>query len=411
MRADSLSGRLVIITVLCVFAGVLRGFSFNGEPGQLLDNKNIAASDLYDPARHVYLLYPGVYRANEVRTNSVQIGIIDSGIMIDHPQIKGLIAGSKDFTGDGIEDRIGHGTLVTLIFLYGVEESSDVPEVPSIIVAKVARKDGRILQEDVIKAIDWIAGYNVLLINISIGFHGSPQDYEPLREALERHPEVRFYCAAGNDGPDVTVYPAAFDLKNVISIGLVGTNGLPDPISGKAAVYRQLPPYKNLISLPKYEMFRGINALQKHNLREAAEFFYLTLKDGSPAEKADAHMELAHVDIEEKEFNEALEQNRLAAELVGWNDKLYNERGWIEILQGQQSSAEQDIKKAIEINSAEPLYYKRLGDLYVMEGKTKEALDQYVLALQLAPDDNQLKRLISKARYLLSLEEHKTNGN
>ena len=411
MWADSLSGRLVIITFLCVFAGILKGFSSNGEPGQLLDNKNIVASDLYNPAKQEYLLYPGVYRANEVRTNSVRIGIIDSGIMIDHPQIKGLIADSKDFTGDGIEDQIGHGTMVTLIFLYGAEESSDVPEVPSIIVAKVARKDGKILQEDVIKAIDWIAEHDVVLINISIGFRGSSQDYEPLREALERHPEVRFYCAAGNDGPDVIVYPAAFDLKNVISVGLVGTNGLPDPISGKATAYSQLPPYKNLISLPKYEIFRGIKALQKHNIQEATEFFYLTLKDGDTEEKADAYMELAHVDIEEKQFNEALQQNQLAVELVGRNDKLYNERGWIEILQGQRSSAEQDIQKAIEINSTEPLYYKRLGDLYIMEGKTKAALDQYILALQLSPNDNQLQRLVSKARYLLSLEEHKRNGN
>ena len=90
---------------------------------------------------------------------------------------------------------------------------------------------------------------------------------------------------------------------------------------------------------------------------------------------------------------------------------MYNERGWIEILQGQRSSAEQDIQKAIEINSTEPLYYKRLGDLYIMEGKTKAALDQYILALQLSPNDNQLQRLVSKARYLLSLEEHKRNGN
>ena len=95
--------------------------------------------------------------------------------MIDHPQIKGLIADSKDFTGDEIENQIGHGTMVTLISLYGAKESSDVRSAMDKILAKVARKKGKILQEDVIKAIDWIAEHDVVLINISMASVALPR--------------------------------------------------------------------------------------------------------------------------------------------------------------------------------------------------------------------------------------------
>ena len=81
-----------------------------------------------------------------------------------------------------------------------------------------------------------------------------------------------FIAAAGNDGPDVIVYPAAFDLKNWSYLLFCGDERTAHPISGKATAYSQLPAYKNLISLPKIEIFRGIKDLQKRDIQEATSF-------------------------------------------------------------------------------------------------------------------------------------------
>jgi tetratricopeptide (TPR) repeat protein len=43
--------------------------------------------------------------------NSNRVAVIDSGVLTDHPLLQGAIVDMQDFTGEGIEDLNGHGTI------------------------------------------------------------------------------------------------------------------------------------------------------------------------------------------------------------------------------------------------------------------------------------------------------------
>ncbi|MBW2341024.1 MAG: S8 family serine peptidase [Deltaproteobacteria bacterium] len=40
----------------------------------------------------------------------VKVAVLDTGVDLDHPDLKTAIIGTRDFTGDGVEDKNGHGT-------------------------------------------------------------------------------------------------------------------------------------------------------------------------------------------------------------------------------------------------------------------------------------------------------------
>ena len=108
------------------------------------------------------IYYPDVPDGGKSPANAIKVGIIDSGMILNHPQIAGYIKESKDFTGEGIEDVLGHGTAVALQLLYGVKQ--DNPPI-ALINAKVVNAKGNISEENVIKAIDWVASSGAKTVN------------------------------------------------------------------------------------------------------------------------------------------------------------------------------------------------------------------------------------------------------
>jgi len=157
--------------------------------------------------------------------NSVTAAILDSGVAADHPQLKGLIAEQKDFTGEGIEDRIGHGTIVTIRVRAG---ASDTPI--RFIIGKVARADGTISKEDLIAAINWAAQRGARVVNMSLGFREDAVDYSELCFIIAKNSQIVFVAAAGNFGPTVRVYPAACHISNLIAVAT------PDDWSGRGDI-------------------------------------------------------------------------------------------------------------------------------------------------------------------------------
>lgn len=201
---------------------------------------------------------------------SITVAVIDSGVISDHPQLKGLIAEQKDFTGEGPEDRIGHGTVVTIIFvgsyltnserILGVRDSPS----PRMIVAKVVNADGTIDKNIVISAIEWVAQQGAKVVNLSLGFREGTGDYSDLCYVIAQHPEIEFIAAAGNFGPNVKLYPAACSSDNLISVGLT------DSWSGKGDIVSPSEKGKyRLISLPSGEIANTAADL-KNNKRTIA---------------------------------------------------------------------------------------------------------------------------------------------
>ena len=145
-----------------------------------------------------------------------RVGIIDSGIDANHPQIVSeSIVAQADFTGEGINDVLCHGTIVSI--LSSALNVSSI--VPALVIAKVAFEDGTVSYEAVLDAIEWVTTEDVSFVNLSLGFIEGESDYSELCHLIGSKEDVLFVAAAGNFGPDVLVYPASCDVENMLCTG------------------------------------------------------------------------------------------------------------------------------------------------------------------------------------------------
>lgn len=147
---------------------------------------------------------------------SSRIAVVDSGLMLDHPLIKRNLIKSVDFTGEGPQDSIGHGTLVALIIL------ARMPKTPLFNV-KVINSDGRASEDNIIKGIKWSVAEGAEIINLSVGVYrekyGLPEckgDCELCRAAEDATKDGVIICAAAGNEPGVTCCPAKVGVvKNI----------------------------------------------------------------------------------------------------------------------------------------------------------------------------------------------------
>lgn len=181
----------------------------------------------------------------------LKVAVLDTGMMLDNPWIKPRVLKSKDFTGEGAEDRNGHGTLVTLLLIAG-----SVPWVPfRLLNAKVLGSNARGSEENVIKGIKWAVEEEVDLIHMSVGVprekygmsecKGGCELCRAAEDATRRG--ILVVAAAGND-PGYTCCPAKVGLvreKTVIASGaIVPETGQIAPYSGIGNSYAPEPRYR-----------------------------------------------------------------------------------------------------------------------------------------------------------------------
>ena len=131
-----------------------------------------------------------------------KIAIIDTGIMTHHPLLQGRIADTIDFTGEGIEDVSGHGTLVTLIALMAA---------PSLdfYIAKVLDKNNSGSEKNIIEGVKWAISKGVGGINLSLGQIKECAEECELKKELDRAKDKNIFVtvAAGNN-PNMEFCPA-----------------------------------------------------------------------------------------------------------------------------------------------------------------------------------------------------------
>jgi len=142
----------------------------NGIPGK----KGAYLNQVYDPKIHKYFvpIFPDdpffenirkIHR-NGYNGSNIKVAVVDTGLMLDHPWINRSIEKSIDFTGEGVEDLNGHGTMVALILL------ATAPGV-KIFNVKVMDSEGRGTEKDLIKGIEWAVQEGAQIINLSVGVY------------------------------------------------------------------------------------------------------------------------------------------------------------------------------------------------------------------------------------------------
>ena len=181
---------------------------------------------------------------------SVVVGIIDSGISISHKDLaaniyinKNEIPGNKidddnngyiddvngwDFAnGDNtVEDQFVniHGTHVAGIISASLNSGGISGVAPESKILPLKFINGRSgYTSDAIEAIEYAKTLGVGIINCSWG----SERYNPALKDAMRDSDILFVCAAGNEGRDVLstpIYPACFDLPNILSVAAVDEN-------------------------------------------------------------------------------------------------------------------------------------------------------------------------------------------
>lgn len=184
----------------------------------------------------------------------VPFALIDSGIQQGHPQLQKLIIAQKDFTREGLDDALGHGTGVALSFLYFhfspemqkiKELHPELDRLPGILSARVIGRRPvapQVTVDRIIAAIHWLATQKAKVVNLSIAMLEGTASFDKLCTVIAKHEEMLFIVAAGNFGPDAVVYPAACPAPNKLVSGAVSPEGQVAEYSGRSDVVTPLPP-------------------------------------------------------------------------------------------------------------------------------------------------------------------------
>lgn len=152
--------------------------------------------------------------------NKVKVGVIDTGVYANHPELKNQIVANKnamDPMKKGLADT--HGTHVAGIIGaeknngvggYGIAPNSDIVSID--VFNRSMFVTDYVIAEGILEAIR----QKVKVVNMSLGtYMPSPILQDAVQKAIDSG--IVIVAAAGNDGDSIQNYPASFD--GVISVG------------------------------------------------------------------------------------------------------------------------------------------------------------------------------------------------
>ncbi|MBQ9985208.1 MAG: S8 family serine peptidase, partial [Oscillospiraceae bacterium] len=152
----------------------------------------------------------------------ITIGVIDTGVWKDHPDLKHLNIQGYDYgdMDEDFSDPAGHGTHVTGRIAAAINEigvDSLAPKA-TVVMFKCMDKSGEQPVSAIDKAIRAAVDYGCDVINMSLG---TSKDSDTLREAVQYaiDKDVIIVAAVGNYANSTLYYPAAYD--GVIGVGAV----------------------------------------------------------------------------------------------------------------------------------------------------------------------------------------------
>jgi hypothetical protein len=169
------------------------------------------------------------------------VGVIDSGIDPEHADFKDAEGNSRigaylDFTGEGTEDVIGHGTHVAGT-IGGTGAASGgayrgMADQTKFKVAKVFGLKGETDESVILAAMKWMAGGEgngpkVDVLNMSLGGPGDP-NVDPLSSMVNRltvNDKILVVAAAGNEGPWTSSVGSPGNARYALTVGGVNKDG------------------------------------------------------------------------------------------------------------------------------------------------------------------------------------------
>lgn len=156
----------------------------------------------------------------------VRIAVLDTGVDATHPDLKGQVTASKNFTNSSnTGDKVGHGTHVASIAAgtgaKGGGTYKGVAPGAEILNGKVLDDSGFGDDSGILAGMEWAAAQGADVVNMSLG-GGDTAEIDPLEAAVNKlsaDKGILFAIAAGNSGPKSIGSPGSADAA--LTVGAV----------------------------------------------------------------------------------------------------------------------------------------------------------------------------------------------
>ena len=172
----------------------------------------------------VHIGVPDVWSITQGR--GVRIGVIDTGIQSDHPDLVGCVVGGVDCVDDNINswlDDNGHGTSVATVI--GARKNGvgivGVAPLSYLYSIKVLNSKGSGYISAIIEGYKWALQERLDVVNMSLGSYSRSQAMEDVMMVAARQ-GMATCAASGNDGRDGECYPARS--YNAVIVGATGAD-------------------------------------------------------------------------------------------------------------------------------------------------------------------------------------------
>ena len=156
-------------------------------------------------------------------------GIIGYGVNSDHPQLKGLVIGEKDFTGEGLQPSQNRGTIEALMTIrYALiiaskeaGSSSNKANLPLIVSAKVLGKkaaSNQEIAERLVQAVQWLSAMDARFATINMPLPGGDNNYTALCHAMDST-DILYTIAVEDLRKGSIGYPSICKPKTMMVVG------------------------------------------------------------------------------------------------------------------------------------------------------------------------------------------------
>ncbi|MFJ7159963.1 S8 family peptidase [Streptomyces sp. NPDC101118] len=158
-----------------------------------------------------------------------RVAVLDTGADTAHPDLKGRVAASENFTdSDTADDRQGHGTH-TISTVGGSGAASGgagkgVAPGAELLNGKVLNDGGYGLDSWIIAGMEWAVAHKADVVSMSLGDPSQRDCTDPLAaaaEALSRTSGALFVIAAGNSGPGPNTVSSPGCAPSALTVGAV----------------------------------------------------------------------------------------------------------------------------------------------------------------------------------------------
>ncbi|WP_329377897.1 S8 family serine peptidase [Streptomyces sp. NBC_01351] len=157
-----------------------------------------------------------------------KVAVLDTGTDLEHPDLKGRVAASKNFTDSDTDgDRQGHGThTISTVGGSGAESGGakkGVAPGAELLSGKVLNDYGYGLDSWIIAGMEWAVESKADVVSMSLGDPTQTACDDPLAAAAEQLSQQGplFVIAAGNSGPGNNTVSSPGCAASVLTVGAV----------------------------------------------------------------------------------------------------------------------------------------------------------------------------------------------